>query len=105
MRFELLPEPLHLEPDLVGVVFEVGPLEGLLAAKEDVVHGPEAPLRGPRLARLRRGQRVRMDLDEREVAKDEAERNARGFEGLDSSVSEACVRALVVAEDEEHRSA
>ena len=44
-----------------------------------------------------------MDLDEREVAEDKAERNARGFEGLDSSVGEARVRALVVAEDEERR--
>ena len=46
-----------------------------------------------------------MDLDEREVAKDEAERNTIGFEELDASVGEAGVRALVVAEDEERRPA
>ncbi len=69
------------------------------------MHGPEAPLRGRRLARLRRGERVRMDLDEREVAEDEAERNALGFEGLDATVGGAGVRAFVVAKDEERRPA
>ena len=105
MRRELLPELLGVEPDLVGVAFQVGPLERLLAAKEEVVHGPEAPLRGRRLARLRRGERVRMDLDEWEVSEGEAERNALGLEGLDASVGGAGVRALVVAEDEEYRPA
>jgi hypothetical protein len=69
------------------------------------VHGPEALLRGRSLARLRRGQRVRMNLDEWKVAEDEAERNAIGFEKLDASVGGARVRALVVTENEERRPA
>ena len=69
------------------------------------MHGPEAPLLGRRLSRLRRGERVRMDLDEWEVSKGEAERNALGLEGLDATVGGAGVRALVVAKDEERRPA
>jgi hypothetical protein len=46
-----------------------------------------------------------MNLDEREMAEDEPEGNAVGFEELDASVGDACVRALVVAEDEERRPA
>src|SRR5439155_2097408 len=41
MRFELLPEPLDMEPDLVVVAFEVDPLERLLTVEEEIVHGPE----------------------------------------------------------------
>jgi hypothetical protein len=89
----------------MGIAFEIGPRERLLAAKEQVVHGPEAPLRGRRLARLRRGQRVRMDLYEREVAEDEAEQSPLGLEGLNATVGGAGVRAFVVAKDEERRPA
>jgi hypothetical protein len=98
MRFELLPEPLDIEPNLVGVAFEVGLLERLLAPEKEVVHGPEPALRGRGFARLRRGERVRMDLDEWEVAEDEAEWNTLGLEGLDASIGGA-------AEDEERRPA
>ena len=52
------------------------------------------------LARLSRRERVRMGLDEREMAEGEAERNAIGLEGMDASVGGAGVRALVAAEDE-----
>jgi len=100
-----VPEPLDVEPDLAGVAIEVSPLECLLAPEKEVVHGPEPSLRGGSFARLRRGERVRMDLDEREVAEDEAERNTVAFEELDASVGGPGVRAFVVAKDEERRPA
>ena len=67
--------------------------------------GQNRPCAAAASACLRCGERVRMDLDQREVAEDEAERNTIGFEELDVSVGEARVRALVVAEDEERRPA
>ena len=41
-----------------------------------------------------------MTLDEREVAKDEPERNSVGLERLDASVGDASVGTLVVTVDE-----
>ena len=57
-------------------------LERLLTPKEQVVHGPEPLLRGRRLARLSRCERVRMDLDEREMAEGEAVTERHRLRGI-----------------------
>src|SRR5437868_14730142 len=70
----------------------------MLVLVEQVVHLPEAALQRRGLGRLRRADRVRMDLREREVAEDESQVVAqRLLEALDDAVGAPAVRALVVA--------
>ena len=105
MRLKLLPEPLDVESDLVGVAFEVGSLERLLAPKEQVVHRPKPLLRVRRLARLRRRQGVWMNLDERKVPEDESERDFLSLQVLNAAIGGTRIGALVITEDDERRSA
>src|SRR5207302_10622125 len=73
-RTRVLVEACDVQTELVGVRSEIVVLERLLAMEEQLVHGPEAVLQGSCLRGGRRPERVRMDLDEREVP--EGETNA-----------------------------
>ena len=91
-------ESLQVESELGGVAVQVGVLERFLPMEQHVVHLPEAALERRRLGRARRGQRVRVDLDQGEVAEREANRDAElPLDQLDLPVGPSRVGALVVA--------
>ena len=66
-------EPREVEPELGGVAAQVVVLERLLAVEEHLVHLPEPVLERRRLGRGGRGERVRVDLGQREVPEREAD--------------------------------
>src|SRR4051812_45856015 len=64
-------EAFEVEPELRGVATQVRVLQRLLAMEQRPVHVPEASLTVGGLRGGRRGERMRVDLGEREVAERE----------------------------------
>ena len=73
MRVESGREEAHVELEASRVVIEMTPLETWLILEEQVVHLPEFALRRRTLGRFGGGQRVWMNLLEREVPVREVE--------------------------------
>jgi aminopeptidase len=92
----------EIEAELVRVAAQILVLERLLPMEQRLMHLPEATLRRRGLRRPRRGERVRVDLGQREVP--EGETNPVGtlpLDALDFAVGPSRVRALVVAVHED----
>ena len=90
-------EALEVKPELGRIRAQVGVLERLLAMEEQLVHLPEPTLdRGGRGGRG--GERVRVDVRQREVAEREADLVTElRLDALDLPERAPGVRALVVA--------
>src|SRR6185369_5181276 len=64
-------ETCDVQAELLGVLQEIVVLERLLGTEQQRVHRPETVLQGSSLGGSGRPERVRMDLDEREVPEGE----------------------------------
>jgi hypothetical protein len=90
-------EPPEVEPELDGVPPQVVVRQRVLAVKEQLVHLPEPVLQRRSLGGGRGGERVRMDLGQRDVTEREPDPIAESsLDLLDLAFSVARVRALVV---------
>ncbi len=88
-----------VEPELLGPLGEPGLAELVLVREQRGLHLPEPALRGGRLDGERGRQRVRVDLEQREVAEHETHPAAGGLDDLPQHRGGGgAVRALEVAE-------
>ena len=94
----ILVETCDVQTELLGVPQEIVVFERLLRVKKKLVHGPETVLEGSCLGGGGRAERVRMDLDEREVPEGETNAPAQFLlDILDRPKRLPGVGALVVA--------
>src|SRR5262245_56611873 len=100
---ELRGEEGHVEPELVGVTQEMLAVEMSLMLEQLRVHLPELALRARALGSLGRGERMRMHVGQREVAKREPHLLLEAVQDyLDGRGGLLAVRALEVAILDEH---
>jgi hypothetical protein len=71
--FKLARELIEIQSELARVPDQIAAGQSVLILEQDVVVIPERALIARGIGRLGRGFRVRMDLGEREIAKDEAQ--------------------------------
>src|SRR3954454_13077776 len=90
-------EALEVEPKLGRIGAEILVVQRLVAVEEQLVHVPEAALQRGRLGRRGRGERVRMDVGQREVPKREAHALQPRLDPPDLVERAARVRTFVVA--------
>ena len=96
-------EACDVEPELGGVPLQIIVLQCVLATEEQPVHVPEPVLERRRLGCGRCGERVRVDLREREMAEGEADAPAPLLlDAFDLEKRPPRIRTLVIAvlEDE-----